>query len=179
VAFIYTALGVFFTCLNARENRDVYFSMSLPVRKSDVVLARFGMVSVMQLIQIALAVPIAILRNRILPPNPAGIEANVAFFGFVFVMFAIFNGIFLPLFFKTAYKIGLPLIWASVAMTFFIVGMEVLVNVQPWCKANLDSSAMDRQIAQIPWLIGGMAIYALVMFLAFQKAKRNFDRLDL
>ena len=37
VAFVYTCLGIFFIFLSARENKDIFFTASLPVRKSDVV----------------------------------------------------------------------------------------------------------------------------------------------
>ena len=37
VAFVYTCLGIFFIFLSARENKDIIFTASLPVRKSDVV----------------------------------------------------------------------------------------------------------------------------------------------
>ena len=48
VAFFYTGLAVFFTCLNGRENQDVFYSMLLPVAKRDLVRARFLTVTLLE-----------------------------------------------------------------------------------------------------------------------------------
>ena len=37
VTFFYTSLAIFFTCLNGRENNDVYYTLLLPVPKRSVV----------------------------------------------------------------------------------------------------------------------------------------------
>jgi len=44
VAFIYTCLGIFFIFLSARENQDILYTVSLPVRKRDVVKSRVLMI---------------------------------------------------------------------------------------------------------------------------------------
>jgi len=41
VAFFYATMGIFFTCLQGRENNDIVFSLMLPVSKKDIVKARF------------------------------------------------------------------------------------------------------------------------------------------
>lgn len=33
VIFFYTTMAIFFTCLSGRENRDIAYSLSLPVAK--------------------------------------------------------------------------------------------------------------------------------------------------
>lgn len=65
VTFFYTCLGVFFICLNGRENRDIYYSMLLPIRKRQIVKARFLMVAALQLAQAVLGRPLR---------NPAGTD---------------------------------------------------------------------------------------------------------
>ena len=49
VIFFYTGLGVFFTCLNGRENQDVLFSLLLPVSRKQVVAARITTVVLLEL----------------------------------------------------------------------------------------------------------------------------------
>lgn len=79
VVFFYTSLAVFFICLTGRENHDVFYSVLLPIRKADVVKARFATVILLELLQVALAVPFAVLRQRLITaPNEAGMEANTA-----------------------------------------------------------------------------------------------------
>ena len=108
VAFFYGLLGIFFTFLNGRENKDVYYCAVLPVTKREQVRARTWMVVAVELTELVLAVPFAILSVHINPngTNLAGIDANVALFGAVLLIFGVFNAVFLPAFYKTAVRVG-------------------------------------------------------------------------
>ena len=59
IIFFYTCLGVFFICMSGRENKDIYFTMLLPVQKREIVGARFLLVALIELLQFAAAVPFA------------------------------------------------------------------------------------------------------------------------
>jgi hypothetical protein len=182
VAYIYTCLAIFFVFLNGRESKDVFYTASLPIRKRDTVKARCYMIAIIELAQILVSVPFAVIGSRI-NPNPqgnlAGIEANFAFFGFVFVLFALFNIIFIPMFYKTAYQAGKSFLWAGSAVAVYIVVMEAAVQIIPVLKTNLDTSAPDKMIKQLPILAAGIVIYALMMLLAYKKAAHNFEKVDL
>lgn len=69
VIMFYTCLGVFFMCQFGRENNDVFFTMMLPVEKHKTVLARIISVSLLELLEIAVCVPIALLRAKIMTPR--------------------------------------------------------------------------------------------------------------
>lgn len=182
VAFIYTCLSIFFIFLSGRENRDVFYTVLLPVRKKDIVRARCAMIVLVELMQILVSVPFAVLGAKI-NPNPtgnmAGIEANVAFFGFVFIMYAIFNVLFIPTFYKTAYSAGRALAFGGIAMGLYIVVIEVLVQVIPAWNAALDTLDPALQLRQLPILLGGMLLYAGSMLLAIKMAEKRFERVDL
>lgn len=100
VAFFYGLLGIFFTFLNGRENKDIYYCAVLPVTKREQVRARTWMVVAVELTELVLAVPFAVLSVHINPngTNFAGIDANVALFGAVLLIFGVFNAVFLPAF---------------------------------------------------------------------------------
>lgn len=103
VTFFYNALGIFLMLQAARENRDVYYMALLPVTKRDVVRARFSTVVTLQLLQIAACIPFMLIRRGYAQiNNPVGIEANLAFLGFGFVLMGLFNLTFLPMHYKTA-----------------------------------------------------------------------------
>jgi hypothetical protein len=182
VAFIYTCLSVFFIFLQGREYKDIFFTVSLPVRKSDIVKARCCFIAIIEVFQILVSVPFAIIGSRINPNpngNEVGIEANVAFFGFVFIMYAVFNLVFLPMFYKTAYKVGIPLLFASAAITIYIVGLEAAIQLIPTLKLALDTITPDKMVQQIPILVIGILIYALFMLLVCKKSAHNFEKVDL
>jgi hypothetical protein len=181
VAFFYMCLSVFFLFLSGRENKDIFFTVMLPIRKRDVVKARCVMIALIELAQILISVPFALLAARIYPEgiNQAGIEANVAFYGLVFVLFAIFNLIFIPAFYKTAYKIGAPFLFASGAVCLYYGAMESLVWIPSPLQAFLDTTDAAMMARQLPILAAGFAIWGLGMFLAYRRAARHFEKVDV
>ena len=182
VAFIYTCLSVFFIFLQGRENRDIPFTVSLPVNKRDVVKARCWFIAIIEVFEILVAVPFAIIGIKINPNpegNPVGMEANVAFFGFVFILYALYNLIFLPIFYKTAYRAGIALLIASTAISLYIVAIEGSIRFIPALKSFLDTSAPAAQIAQLPILVAGIVIFAASTYLAFRMSASRFDKVDM
>lgn len=101
VSFFYLTLGIFLTFKTNRAENDIFYSALLPVRKGDVVRARVLTVALLELANILIAIPFAVLSAKINPAggNNAGIEPNVAFFGLSFLMYGGFNLIFFPVFF--------------------------------------------------------------------------------
>ena len=153
VVFFYGLLGIFFTFLNGRENKDVYYCAVLPVTKREQVRARTWMVV-------------------------AGIDANVALFGAVLLIFGVFNAVFLPAFYKTAVRVGRSFLLAVVPMTVLMVLVEALSHF-PVVGPYLDAADAAGQMRQLPVLAAGAAAFALLSWLAFRRAAKNYERVDL
>lgn len=182
VTFFYTCLGIYFTLITTRENNDNVYSVCLPIRKRDCVLARCMLIVIIQLIQLLTSIPFAIISVQINPNaagNLAGIEANVAFYGLSLVLLSIFNLIMIPGFYKTGYKAGKPFILSCIAQFIFIIAAEVTIQLVPVLKQTLDSSDPAMQIKQLPILAAGVIIYILAIILAYRRAAGNFDKVDL
>ena len=182
VAFIYTLLGIFFIFLTGRENKDILYTVSLPVRKRDVVKSRCLLVALIEIAQIICSIPFAIIGVRINPNpmgNPVGIEANAAFFGLVLIMFALFNAIFLPMFYKSPTKVGTPLIAGSIAVTLYIVAAEAAVQAIGLLKTSLDTTNPAMLPRQLPVLVAGMIVFALGLWLTYRRSAQNFEQVDL
>lgn len=180
VVTFYGTLGVFFCFMNARENRDLYYSAVLPVPKRAMVRGRVLFVTVLELAQIVLAVPFAIVSVRINPNggNPVGIDPNVAFFGLSLLLFGIFNGVFLPRFYRTGVNVGRSYLLAIVPVTLYIFAAEALVHL-PGLGAYLDGTTAAAQLAQLPVLAGGGALFVLLTWLGYRRAAAHFERVDL
>ena len=180
VIFFYETLGLFFLFMAGNATNDVFFTTLLPVRKRDAVKARVITVIMIELLQLLVCIPFAFLRNALIPaPNLAGIEANVALFGFGLMMFGLFNLVFLPLFYKTAYKTGLPFVIACVAMTVFVGVVEAAINLIPGWKASLDT-VNTIYLPQQSMVLGvGVLLFGLLTFIAYRLSVRRFDALDL
>lgn len=181
VIFLYTCLGVYFMFLSGRENRDVFYTALLPVRKCEVVRARVLSAALIELVQVLVTVPLAVLSVRMNPgTNTAGIEPNVAFFGLVFVMLGGFNLIFLPSFYQTALRTGRGLIWGSVFILLYFIAVESAAQYVPSpVSAFLDTTEPAAQLRQLPLLLCGLLLWIGLTALASRISERRFERVDL
>jgi hypothetical protein len=180
-AFFYICLSIFFVFLTARENKDVFYTALLPVRKRDIVKARIYMVAIIEVVQIVLSVPFAILANKISPDhgNLAGIDANVAFFGLVFVMFTVFNIVFIPIFYRTAFKAGWAFLYGGVAVLLFYFAAELLIWIPSPARTFLDTISPDMMVKHLPILAGGIVVWLLGLLFTFRRSAANFEKVDI
>lgn len=180
VAFFYVTLGIFFAFMNSRENKDLYFNAILPVSKKDTVRAKLMFVWIVELFSIIFSVPFAVITQKINPngSNLAGIEANPAFFGLVFIMFTLFNAVFLIKFFKTAYKAGVSFLVASAAVAAYVVIAEALDHF-PVIGDYLEGFGTNGHLNQLPVLIVGIAIFLLSFIPINKQCAKNFEKVDL
>lgn len=173
--FFMTIPNVFQT---ARTANDIGFTVMLPVRKRDVVKARFYTVVFLELVQIA-AAPFAALNNALYPQGNFLMDVNFAFFGLTFAMYGLFNLVFLPMFYKTAYKLGVPIIAAICAAVLFAGAAETAALILPGAAAVLDGISPEALARQLPVLAAGMAVFVLLSWLAYRASVRRFERVDL
>ena len=181
IAFFYMTLGIFMAFIQGRENNDVLYTAALPVRKRDAVKARCAMIAVVEIAQLIIAVPFAVISAKINPNggNLAGMDANIALFGSVLIMFAIFNWVFITYFYKTAYKAGTAFIFSCIAMAVYIIVAEGLVMAVPSIHAVMDGTQKASLIKQIPVLATGIIIYAVGLALTYLKSASEFEKVDL
>lgn len=178
MVFLFGCLAPFITFMYGRETNDIYYTSLLPVKKSDTVKAKFLLVILAQMTQLLISLPFAFLRVQILPAgNMAGIEANVAYYGFGFMIYALFNVIFLTVFFKTAYKAGKAFLLGVIPASFVVLVMEVIVHF-PQFKW-LDSVELDAMLKQLPILIIGVLVYIIGMYVAYKLSEKRFEQVDL
>lgn len=181
VTFFYTGLAVFFTCLNGRENKDVFFTMLLPVRKKDVVRARFTFVVLLQLAQVLVTVPFAMLRQSFtrVAPNQVGMEANIAFFGLSLILMGIFNISFFNAYYKDVQKVGKSFAISSTLVFLYIMVAEACAHAVPFFRDKLDTFDNVYVREKLAVLAVGVVIYAGLTLLAYKKSLKTFEALDL
>ncbi|WP_446898769.1 ABC-2 transporter permease [Clostridium sp. LBM24168] len=180
IVFSYTGLAVFFTCLNGRENNDVFYTLTLPIAKKDIVKSRFTFVILLQLAQIIIAIPFAIIRQNLpLPGNQVGMDANIALFGLSLVMFGLFNYIFFKIYYKNVDKVGTAFIWSSVAVFVYIVIAEACTHTIPFVENYLDTKDPQYLIYKLTILAIGTIVYAFLTYVVYRKAVKSFEALDL
>ena len=111
----FTTLGIYQSFQNMRETNDILFSALLPISKEDVVQGKYLFVCLIELCSALLMTLIAVLRMTVFADSPvyrenALMNANGFALGTAFVLFGLFNAIFVGGFFRTVYRIGKPFI---------------------------------------------------------------------
>lgn len=184
VPFFYFALSVFFIFNNAELNRDIQYSMVLPITKKEIVKSRCILVFCYELAGLVFTIPFAILRSRLIPMgNDAGIEANVAFYGLVMIPLTLFNLIFFTKYYKKAEKPGLPFLFASIAYWVCYLLLEAPIWFKSFFQGTyieiLDKSDMVSLIKQLPVLMAGLVIFISGWILTYRISSKRFEKVDL
>lgn len=159
-----------------KAQNDIEFSVILPVCKRDVVKARVLSIVLLGLLQILIAVVFAVLNGTIYHTENFLLDLNFAFFGFALIMYALFNVVFFPMFYKTAYKIGIPVLAGIITVVLFAAGVEFAVLYIPALRV-LDG--MDHIGAQLWVLAAGIALFAVLNIVAYRVSAKRFERVDL
>ncbi|WPC40099.1 ABC-2 transporter permease [Clostridium sp. JS66] len=180
VVFFYTGLAVFFTCLNGRENNDVFYTLTLPIAKKDIVKSRFAFVILLQLAQIIIAIPFAIIRqNMPVPGNKVGMNANITLFGISLIMLGLFNYIFFKIYYKDVNKVGTAFAKSTIAITIYIVIAETCVHALPFVRDYLNTKDPQYLAYKLIVLATGMIMYAFLTFVVYRKSVKAFEAFDL
>ena len=181
VGSFFICLGIFYTYQQVRECDDITYTVMLPVRKQDVVTAKYLFVLFIECIAFILCLFLTIIRMRFLGDAAPYVtnqlmNANAAYLGYIMLVFATFNSIFLAGFLKTTYKIGKPFILFCVVATVIIFMGEILHHI-PGLESLNDSSNLN--VPQMVILLFGVAMFKLCTWFSYQKAIKDFERIDL
>jgi hypothetical protein len=153
----------------------------LPVPRSHIVLAKHFTVFYTEMLSILVAIPCALISSLVINTNGniVGMDANFAFFGMTFFAFGLFNVLFLPLYFKTGYKTGIPVL---VGMTCYIVCFclfEVIVNLFPYLKTHVDGLSPAGRPLRLVLLAAGLLFYVITMVVSYRISVKRFERVSL
>lgn len=181
--------GAFFVCFGifqgyqfCRENNDILFSVLLPVRKKDIVAAKFISAVIIQMAAFLLFSVFTLFRMIFLPDAGVYIEnpmmnANLVFLAYVLIVFSAFNIIFLCGFFRTAYGIGKPFV-LFIGAGFSIIGIAEVLHHIPglgWLNTS-DFTLFERQIII---LAAAVILYFAATYLSCRTSRKKFEKIDL
>jgi len=172
--FFFIAVPNLFTY--SKSQGDIAFSMSLPVRRSDIVRSRVMSIALLELLQIVTAAIFAVVNKLLYPEGNFLLDANIAFIGFVFMMYGLFNIVMFPMFYKTAYKIAGPSIVAITATVLFAAAVEAAVQAFPFAKMLDGWSNIG---AQAIVLILGIVLFILLSLLSSKISVKRFERVNI
>lgn len=181
VGSFFICLGIFHTYQQIREYDDVTYTVMLPVKKRDIVTAKYLFVLFIELTAFILCTLLTIIRMKILGtavPYATNqlMNANMAYLGYTMIVFAVFNSIFLAGFFKTTYKIGKPFIIFCVVSFIIIIIGEILHHIPDLESLNNPS---NLSMPQAVIFAIGVVVFMLCTWLSYQKAVKDFESIDL
>lgn len=179
VAFFYVTLGLFFTFLNMREQKDIYYSALLPLRKRDTVRAAVAFTVLVELLSVVITALFCLLSAKLQPgkDNAVGMDANLMLLGAGFVLYGVFNLVFFICLYRSGYKVGAAYLKANLALWSMMLLAEALPHFPSLVWLNrVDVRANLRQI---PILLFGIAVFAVLTMLAYRRSARLYERVDL
>ena len=178
VIFMFGCLAPYITFLNARETNDIWYTAVLPVTKRESVLGKCLLIVSFQLFQLLFSVPFAILRNVLnIANNPVGLDATAAWYGFGFILYTIFDLVFLTTFYKSGYKVGKSIIFAAIPMVFLMAATEATAHIP--MLVWMDNCQPEHLFMQFPILIVGIVCYGVLVPLAYRISVKHFEKVDL
>lgn len=166
-----------FTAIAA--NNDTFFSVLMPIKKRDVVKSKILTVIALELLNIIIAIPFAVANRMMYRGDLGMLEPNPAFFGFVLIMYAIFNIIFIPGFYKTGYKMAFPILMAIIGALLFAMFIQFMPFISPQFNTLFNLRTTDSLIWQIGMLIVGIIIFILMNSMTIKLSVKRFEKLDL
>ena len=178
VVFMFGCLAPYITFVNARETNDLWYTAVLPMTKRESVLGKCLLVVSFQLFQLLFSVPFAILRDAMnMANNPVGLDATVAWYGFGFFLYAVFDLLFLTAFYKSGYKAGKAFILAAIPMVILMAAIEAAAHIP--ALVWMDSRQPEHLRMQLPILLVGIVSYGALVPLAYRISAKRFEKVDL
>ena len=137
------------------------------------------LVALVELLSLAVLVPCSLLAVRLQPgkDNLVGMDPNLALFAAGFLLYAVFNAVFLTSFYRSGYKVGVAFIKALIPVTLLMIVCEALPHFPGlgW----LDDLNAATQLRLLPALAISIVVYGLSLLLTFRKAAALYEKVDL
>jgi len=163
-----------------RSQNDLMFTSMMPVTKRDIVRARVTLVAGLELLHIGIAMIFGLVTLRLYPNfDYYFFPPNLGFWGLCFVMLAIFNLIFIPMYYKTAYKIGAAILYSITAAMLF-AGIVQWIGIQSPVLSGIfyGTDAHSRGL-QTCILIGGIVIFFALTAIAYRIGVKRFLQVEI
>ena len=180
VSCFYMGLAIYFICLTARENHDAGYTLMLPVSREDAVKARILFCGLLEVMDVLLIGLFSLLKGAIgNMPNPAGLDAGLALAGEALIIFAIYNMIFFPLYYRDINKPGKAFAFAAVAVFAWIILEIIATYTVPFFRDVLDQPDPRFMRDKALFTLGGLALFLAGTAKSIQMSTKRFEETDL
>lgn len=163
-----------------RAQNDLLLTATMPVTKQDIVKARVSTILLLELLHVVWAVIFGVIHLYLYPDFIYYFFApSMGFFGLCLVMLGVFNLVFIPVYYKTAYKYGGAASAAiAAAMAFALIaqwaGIENADLADLFAGDGLDRTGIHASI-----LVAGIALFALSTYISYRMALKRFLKVEI
>jgi len=176
---IYTLL--FIGTHKGKQTNDLLYTITLPVKKSDIVIARFISLAIMQLISLLLTGALAPLSQLI--RNAMGIKQDIGFglnyignvIGFALIAYSILDAIFLLMFYKNGRSVIAP---SLIAMSTILIVMGVFTLILPLTVPSYKTFFESKIWIQFISIAIGLAIYAISHIFILKQSIKEIKKIN-
>jgi ABC-2 type transport system permease protein len=163
-----------------KSQNDLMFTSMLPVTKKDIVKAKISFLVILELLHVVIAIIYGMISIRLYPDLIYYFfSPTFGFWGLNFVMLAIFNLIFIPMYYKTAYKYGAASVASITAAMLFAGGAEWLGIQNPHVHDLFKGAGADNLAIQLSLLLAGIVIFALFTLIAYYMANERYKKVEM
>ncbi|WP_372636364.1 ABC-2 transporter permease [Cohnella sp.] len=162
-----------------KAQNDLIFTTMMPVTKQDMVKARVAVIVILEILHIAIAMIFGAITLRLYPDLIYYFFAPyMGFWGLCLAMLAIFNLIFIPMYYKTAYKYG-KAAFASIAAAMLFAGIAQWQGIGNSYVADIFIGAgADNTALQLSILIAGIVIFVAFTAIAYRIGVKRFLKVE-
>ena len=191
VGFIYVLVCypvLFLGANKGQQSNDLLYSVLLPIRKKDIVLARLMTVILMQLAYIALAsclYPLALVINNIvkeaepeLTSVGLGLNGYVSLLAIAITGYAIADMIYFPIYYKKGKSIVLSTLLMILGNSIFLVMLTVVIPYIPGCEGYTKLLCESGVGIQFAFLGAAIIISAALHFVAYKISAKRLELVD-
>jgi len=163
-----------------KAQNDLIFTAMMPATKKDMVKARVTVLVLLELLHLVVAMLFGWFTLRLYPEMVYYFFApHLGFWGLCFAMMALFNLVFIPLYYKTAYKYGFATS-ASIAAAMLFAGVAQWIGIQNSHVADLFNGAgADNAGLQATLLLAGIVLFVACTMLAYRIGYRRFLKVEI
>ena len=197
VSCFFVCNGIFFCFQQARENGDAMYTSMLPVSKAQAVRARVLFVVIIEAIDIVLMVGMcafSLIPGAMPGHNAGGTDHGLSLLAFALVLFAIFNLIFLPSFYKTGYKAGSAFLKSAIGIGIFLMlceGLMIASNAVMesgvdiaffrYIHENIDCMPKTASAWTVQGVLfgAGLLLYVVCTLLAEKISIKRYEKVDV
>ncbi len=163
-----------------KSQNDLMFTSMLPVNKKNMVKSKVYLIVLLELLHVLAAVVYGIISMKLYPSlHYIFFKPTPGFWGLTFVMLAIFNLIFIPMYYKTAYKYGAAVMVAVAAAALFAGGAEWLGIKNEFVYDLFKGSRADDYGIQFSILLVGILLFAALTAAAYRMAYKRFQKVEI